>query len=98
MIELVASTVDLELIESAVDTEWAAELERTITLKQITNRMDGWTKKVWQARQYGYSWKDISRWLGVSEEQARKKFEYNLEKLRESIVRLLKRKNLRPAV
>ena len=97
-IELVASTVDLELIEGALDTEWAAELERAITLKQITNRMDGWTKKVWQARQYGYSWKDISRWLGVSEEQARKKFEYNLEKLRQSIVRLLKRKTLRPAV
>jgi RNA polymerase sigma factor (sigma-70 family) len=96
-IELVASTIDLELIEGALDTEWAAELERAITLKQITNRMDGWTKKVWQARQYGYSWKEISRWLGVSEEQARKKFEYSLEKLRQSIVRLLKRKNLRPA-
>jgi DNA-directed RNA polymerase specialized sigma24 family protein len=35
-IELVASTVDLELIEGALDTEWAAELERAITLKQIT--------------------------------------------------------------
>jgi len=97
-IELVASTVDLELIEGALDTEWAHELERAITLKQISNRMDGWTKKVWQARQYGYSWKDISRWLGVSEEQARKKFEYNVEKLRQSIVRLLKRKTLRPVV
>ncbi len=95
-IELVASTVDLELIESAVDTKWADELERAITLKQITNHMDRWTKKVWQARQYGYSWKEISSWLGVSEEQARKKFEYSLEKLRQSIVRLLKRKNLRP--
>ncbi len=97
-IELVASTVDLELIEGALDTEWAGELERAITLKQITNRMDGWTRKVWQARQYGYSWKEISTWLGVSEEQARKKFEYNLEKLRQSIVRLLKRKTLRPVV
>jgi DNA-directed RNA polymerase specialized sigma24 family protein len=95
-IELVASTVDLELIEGALDTKWADELERAITLKQITNRMDGWTKKVWQARQYGYSWKEISKWLGVSEEQARKKFEYSVEKLRQSIVRLLKRKNLRP--
>jgi RNA polymerase sigma factor (sigma-70 family) len=95
-IELVASTFDLELIEGARDREWVKELERAITLRQITNRMDGWTKKVWQARQYGYSWKEISRWLGVSEEQARKKFEYSLEKLRESIVRLLKRKNLRP--
>ena len=58
--------------------------------EQITDRMDPWTRKVWQARQYGYSWKEISTWLGVSEQQAKMKFQYGLEKTRQSIVRLLK--------
>jgi len=89
-IELVSSDADLEQIESAVDTKWAEELERAITVRQITNHMDGWTKKAWQARQYGYSWKDIAAWSGVSEQTAKKKFEYGLEKTRQRIVRLFK--------
>jgi hypothetical protein len=52
--------------------------------------MDGWTKKVWQARQYGYSWKEISTWLGVTEHQAKMKFQYGLEKTRANILRSLK--------
>src|SRR5260370_32243584 len=89
-IELVSSTLDLERFESVLDTEWAEELERAIAVRQITNRMDGWTKKVWQAREYGYSWKQISSWLGVTEQQAKMKFQYGLEKTRPSILRLLR--------
>ena len=47
-IEVVSSAVDLERFEAALDTEWAEQLERTIAVRQITDRMDGWTKKVWQ--------------------------------------------------
>ena len=90
-IELVSSVLDLERFEAALDTEWAEQLERAISVRQITDLMDGWTKKVWQARQYGYSWKDISTWLGVTEQQAKMKFQYNLEKIRLNIGRLLKR-------
>jgi DNA-directed RNA polymerase specialized sigma24 family protein len=90
-VELVSSALDLERFEAAVDSDWAEQLERTIAIRQITDRMDGWTRKVWQARQYGFSWKEISGWLGVTEQQAKKKFEYKLEKIRESIVRILKR-------
>ncbi|MHB8527443.1 MAG: hypothetical protein ACYDD2_14985 [Candidatus Acidiferrales bacterium] len=90
MFEPVPEGVNLELIESAQDTEWVSELERTITIKQIVSRMDGWTRKVWQARQYGYSWKEISAWSGLSEQAAKKRFEYGLEKTRRNIVRLLK--------
>jgi len=89
-IELVSSSVDLERIESAQDAGWVEELERTIAIREITNRMDPWTKKVWQARQLGYSWREISLWLGSTEDQARKKFNYGVEKTRQSIVRLLK--------
>lgn len=89
-IELVSSSLDLERLETAQDAAWVEKLERTITIRQITSRMDGWTKKVWQARQYGYSWKDISVWSGLSEQTAKKRFEYGLEKTRQSIVRLLR--------
>lgn len=90
-IELVSSLLDLEQFEAALDTGWAEQLERAIAVRQITDRMDAWTRKVWQARQYGYSWKDISRWLGVTEQQAKMKFQYNLEKIRQNIARLLKK-------
>src|SRR6202158_2364744 len=90
-IEVVSSAVDLERFEAALDTEWAEQLERAIAVRQITDRMDGWTKKVWQARQYGYSWREISGWLGVTEQQAKMKFQYNLDKIRQNIVRMVKR-------
>jgi len=89
-IELVSSALDLERIESAQDAGWVEELERTIAIREITDRMDPRTKKIWQARQLGYSWKEISVWLGTTEDQARKKFDYGVEKTRLSIVRLLK--------
>jgi DNA-directed RNA polymerase specialized sigma24 family protein len=89
-IELVSSALDLERIESAQDAGWVEELERTIAIREITDRMDPRTKKIWQARQLGYSWKEISVWLGSTEDQARKKFDYGVEKTRLSIVRLLK--------
>lgn len=90
-VELVSSALDLERFEAAVDSDWAEQLERAIAVRQITDRMDGWTRKVWQARQYGFSWKEISGWLGVTEQQAKMKFQYNLEKIRQNIVRVVKR-------
>jgi RNA polymerase sigma factor (sigma-70 family) len=90
-IELVSSALDLERFEVALDTEWAEQLESAIAIRQIMDRMDGWTKKVWQARQYGYSWKEISKWLGATEQQAKMKFQYSLEKIRQNIVRTMRR-------
>jgi DNA-directed RNA polymerase specialized sigma24 family protein len=92
IIELVSSSFDLERIESAKNTEWVEELERAITLKEIAEQMDPLTRKIWQGRQYGYSWKEIADWLGTPEDGARKKFEYGIEKTRQNIVRLLHEK------
>jgi DNA-directed RNA polymerase specialized sigma24 family protein len=89
-IELISTSVDLELMETARDASWIERLEQSITIREVTDRMDAWTKKVWQAREYGYSWKEIAQWLGVTEQQAKMKFRYGLEKTRASIVRLLK--------
>ena len=89
-IQPASASLDLGLVEGARDTEWVVELEREITVRQITDRMDPWTKKAWQARQYGYSWKEIAARSGLSEQAAKKKFEYGLEKTRQRILRLLK--------
>jgi DNA-directed RNA polymerase specialized sigma24 family protein len=85
-----STSLDLGLVEGARDTTWILELERAITVRQITDRMDPWTKKAWQARQFGYSWKEIAARSGLSEQAAKKKFEYGLEKTRQRIVGLLK--------
>jgi len=85
-----SASLDLGLVEGVRDTQWVLELERAITLRQITDRMDPWTKKAWQARQYGYSWKEIAARSGLSEQVAEKKFEHGLEKTRQRIVGLLK--------
>ena len=66
---------------AAHDTRWASELETAIAIKEVIRHMDGWTRKIWQARQYGYSWKEISKWLGVTEQQAKMKFRYGLGRL-----------------
>jgi len=86
----VSGPLDLDHLEASQDAEWVSQLERKIAIRQVTDRMDGWTKKVWQARQYGYSWKEISTWLGITEHQAKMKFQYGLEKTRANIVRSLK--------
>jgi DNA-directed RNA polymerase specialized sigma24 family protein len=91
-IELVASVLDLERFEAALDTTWAEQLERDIAAREITSRMNPWTKKVWLARQYKYSWKKIADWLGITEQQAKMKYYYNLEKIRQAILRELKRR------
>ena len=85
-----SGTLDLDLLETGRETEWVSELERKITVRQITDRMDDWTKKVWQARQYGYSWKEISTWLGITEHQAKMKSQYGVERTRANLLRSLK--------
>ena len=89
-IELLSADADLERIESALDTTWVVDLEKVITVRQIANQMDGWTRNALQARQYGYSWREIAAWSGLSEQTVKKKFEYGVEKTRQRIVRFLK--------
>ena len=89
-IELVSSTLELERLEGARDTAWVSELERAITVKQIIGHMDEWTKRVWSARQYGYSWKVISARLGLSQQQTKMRFHRGLEKTRDTMTKLLR--------
>jgi len=94
-IELFSSAVELEQFEGAADVEWVEQLERAIVVKQIVSRMDPWTRKVWQARQYGYAWKEVAGWLGMTEQQAKMKFHYGLEKTRQALFDCLGRESQR---
>jgi len=89
-IEAFSSVLDLEQFEAATDAEWVEQLEREIAARQITDRMNPWMKKVWQRRQCDYSWKAIAAWLGITEQQAKMKFYYGLQKIRQSILQSLK--------
>jgi len=51
-------------------------------LKEAVRNMDEWTRKVWAARQYGYSWKEIATQLGLTEHQVKLRFRYAIGKLR----------------
>jgi DNA-directed RNA polymerase specialized sigma24 family protein len=94
-VELVASSVDFEQIASAHDTRWASDLETAIAVKEVIRHMDGVTRKIWQARQYGYSWKEIAKWLGMTEQQAKMKFRYGIGKTRLSLLGRARRKSSR---
>ena len=89
--EMFSSVLDLEQFEAATDAEWVEQLERAIAASEITDRMNPWMRKVWQRRQCDYSWKAIAAWLGITEQQAKVKFYYGLQKIRESITQSLKK-------
>jgi RNA polymerase sigma factor (sigma-70 family) len=73
---------DLERLGQAHDSKAVRDLEQSIQLKQAVRNMDEWTRKVWSARQYGYSWKEIAMQLGLTEPQVKLRFRYAIGKIR----------------
>jgi DNA-directed RNA polymerase specialized sigma24 family protein len=80
-IKLVPSEHDLELLQQAHDSK-TCDLDRSIEIKEVIQNMDEWTRKVWIARQYGYSWREIATHLRLTEPQAKLRFRYAIGKLR----------------
>jgi RNA polymerase sigma factor (sigma-70 family) len=76
------SSHDLERLGQAHDSKAVSDLEESIQLKEAVRNMDEWTRKVWAARQYGYSWKEIAIQLGLTEHQVKLRFRYAIGKLR----------------
>jgi DNA-directed RNA polymerase specialized sigma24 family protein len=68
------SSHDLERLGQAHDSKAVSDLEESIQLKEAVRNMDEWTRKVWAARQYGYSWKEIAIQLGLTEHQVKLRF------------------------
>jgi len=76
------SSHDLERLRQAHDSKAVRDLEQSIQLKEAVRKMDEWTRKVWAARQYGYSWKEIATQLRLTEPQVKLRFRYAIGKLR----------------
>lgn|SRR5579859_7115239 len=68
-----------------------APAERALLIKEIIACMDGWLKEVWTARTYGYSWSEIGKDMGLTEQQAKMRFRYALSKLKERLLGCSKR-------
>jgi DNA-directed RNA polymerase specialized sigma24 family protein len=82
IIQYLPSSGDLESLRQAHDSKVVHDLEQLIQVNEAVRRMDDWTRKVWAARQYGYSWKEIAVHLGLTEPQAKLRFRYAIGRLR----------------
>jgi RNA polymerase sigma factor (sigma-70 family) len=80
-IDLVPSTRDLEQLPGARDAESPRKVERSLQVKEVVQNMDDWTRRVWTAKQYGYSWREIAETVGLSEQSAKARFHNALRKL-----------------
>jgi len=81
-IQLVASLSELDAIAKKRGLQASFDFERHILAREVVGLMDQWTKRVWTARQYGYSWKDVAVYVGITEARIKMRFRYKLLKLR----------------
>jgi RNA polymerase sigma factor (sigma-70 family) len=82
VIELVPTTEDLAELKGAQDTSWVERIESTIFLREALALMDDLFRTTAWGYSQNLSWEEIGRVVGLTKEQARKRFEYGLEKLR----------------
>src|SRR5438105_457930 len=75
------SNGDLGRLRQAHDSE-VHRVEQSLQVQEAVRRMDDWTRKVWAARQYGYSWREIAEHFNLTEPQAKLRFRYAIGKLR----------------
>ena len=81
MVEHLPLGRDLERLRHAHDSKAVEDLDRSIQVKQTIESMDDWTRRVWMARQAGYSWKEIAKRLRLTEPQAKLRFRYAIGRL-----------------
>jgi DNA-directed RNA polymerase specialized sigma24 family protein len=77
MIHLVSSAQELEVLGKT-----SHDVEDTLHAQEILDRMDEWSRKVWVAREYGYTWKDIGRVLGIPSDSVMLRFRRRMKILR----------------
>jgi len=82
IIEFVPSSEDLAELKGAQDISWVDRIESRILLEQALALMEEWFRDNAWCRCQGYSWDEIGVLLGLTKEQARKRFEYGVQKLR----------------
>ena len=81
IIEPLASTRELEQLPGARDWKSADGMERSLQVQEVMDSMDTWTRRVFAARLYGYTWKEIAELHELSESKAKLRFRYALRRL-----------------
>jgi DNA-directed RNA polymerase specialized sigma24 family protein len=84
MIHLVPSALELEVLDKTSHAK-QHDIEDSARAREILDRMDKWTREVWVAREYGYSWKHIGHVLGLSGISVMLRFRRRMKLLRERL-------------
>jgi DNA-directed RNA polymerase specialized sigma24 family protein len=82
-IHLVSSTRELELLGATSHSVREHDFERDIHAKEIVQRMDAWSRRIWAAHDLcGYSWNEIGHVLGIPGLQVMRRFRHRMDILR----------------
>ena len=81
-LEQLPSNGDLGRLRHVDGSEEQLILEQQIQVREAIEKMDDWTRKVWAARQYGYSWREIADYFRLTEPQVKLRFRYAVTRLR----------------
>jgi DNA-directed RNA polymerase specialized sigma24 family protein len=81
-IQLIATAAELDAIAAKRGLYAVFDCERRVLAKEVFGVMDQWLRRVWTARQYGYSWKEIAGPLNKPEASVKVRFRYKLARLR----------------
>jgi RNA polymerase sigma factor (sigma-70 family) len=82
LLEQLPTNGDLGRLRQAHTSEVERALERSIQVREAIEKMDNWTRRVWTARQYGYSWREIADYYRLNEPQVKMRFRYAIARLR----------------
>lgn len=80
-IHLVSSVQELEVLGTASQAQ-KHDIEGTLHAQEILDRMDAWSRRVWIAREYGYTWKHIGGVLGIPGDSVMLRFRRRMKILR----------------
>ena len=80
-IHLVSSAQELDVLGKASHAD-QHDIEGTLHAQEILDRMDDWSRKVWIAREYGYTWKHIGHVLGIPGDSVMLRFRRRMKNLR----------------
>jgi RNA polymerase sigma factor (sigma-70 family) len=81
-LEQLPSNDGLGCIRHVHSSEAPRVFEQQIQVREAIEKMDDWTRKVWAARQYGYSWREIADHFHLTEPQVKLRFRYAITRLR----------------
>ena len=84
MIHLVPSALELEVFAKTSRVAHD-DIEGRVHAQEILDRMDEWSRKVWIAREYGYTWKQIGDVLGTPGDSVMLRFRRRMKILRERL-------------